>query len=439
MKLCVVGPGYVGLVTAACFAEMGNEVICIGRKEDPIDNLNQGIVHIYEPGLDELVKRNLKDARLRFSDDLKEGVEDSLVIFVAVGTPPNDDGSCDLSAVCEVAQNIGKYMDDYRIVVIKSTVPVGTNEKVREIIASELKKRGENLEFDVVSNPEFLKEGDAVNDFMKPDRIIIGTDNVRTAALMRELYAPFARTRDKLMVMDPRSAEMTKYAANCMLATKISFINEIANICEKVGADVMQVRKGIGSDHRIGYHFIYPGVGFGGSCFPKDISALIHLASQNGWKPLLLEAVKAVNEHQKGLLAQKIINYFSNKGGVKDKIVAVWGLSFKPNTNDMRDAPSIEVISRLLLEGAKVVAFDPVAVPEAQKIFGDKVLYVENAYDALKGAHALALITEWNQFRHPDFDKIKELMAEWVIFDGRNLYDKEFLKKKGFTYFGIGR
>ncbi len=439
MKLCVVGPGYVGLVTAACFAEMGNEVICVGRKEDPIEQLNQGIVHIYEPGLEELVKRNLKDKRLRFSDDLKEGIKNGLAIFVAVGTPSKEDGSCDLSAIYQVAEQIGKYMDDYKIVVIKSTVPVGTSEKVREIIASELEKRGLDIEFDVVSNPEFLKEGDAVNDFMKPDRIIIGTDNVRTAAIMRELYAPFARTRDKLIIMDQRSAEMTKYAANCMLATKISFINEIANICEKVGADVMLVRKGIGSDHRIGYHFIYPGVGFGGSCFPKDISALIHLAGENGWEPILLKAVKTVNDRQKKILAEKIIAYFADKGGVKGKKIAIWGLSFKPNTNDLREAPSIDIISRLLLEGAQIKVFDPVAMPEAKKIFGSQIEYAENAYAALEDAHALALVTEWNQFRHPDFDKMAALMAEKVIFDGRNLYDKELLKKKGFVYFGIGR
>jgi len=439
MKLCVIGPGYVGLVTAACFAEMGNEVVCVGRKEDPIEKLNQGIIHIYEPGLEELVKRNLKDRRLYFTDDVGTGIKNALVIFLAVGTPPKDDGSCDLSAIYQVAEQIGNIIDSYRIVAIKSTVPVGTSEKVTQIISHRLKRRGLEIEFDVVSNPEFLKEGDAVNDFMKPDRVIIGTDNVRTAEIMKELYAPFARTRDKLIVMDQRSAEMTKYAANCMLATKISFINEIANLCEQLGADVSLVRKGIGSDHRIGYHFIYPGVGFGGSCFPKDLSAMIHLGETNGWEPILLKAVKAVNERQKKRLAEKIIQYFQDKGGVKGKKIAIWGLSFKPNTNDMREAPSIDIISHLLLEGAMIVAFDPVAIPEAKKIFGDKIEYAPNAYAALEGAYALALVTEWNQFRHPDFDRMGEIMAEKVIFDGRNLYEVQELRRKGFVYFGIGR
>ncbi|MDL1971439.1 MAG: UDP-glucose/GDP-mannose dehydrogenase family protein [Candidatus Desulfofervidaceae bacterium] len=439
MKLCVVGPGYVGLVTAACFAEMGNEVVCVGREEDPIDNLNQGIIHIYEPGLEELVKRNLKDGRLYFTDDLVAGVKNALIIFLAVGTPPKEDGSCDLSAIYQVAEQIANIINSYRIVAIKSTVPVGTSEKIAQIISQGLKKRGLNINFDVVSNPEFLKEGDAVNDFMKPDRVIIGTENVRTAEIMKELYAPFARTRDKLIVMDQRSAEMTKYAANCMLATKISFINEIANLCEHLGADVSLVRKGIGADHRIGYHFIYPGVGFGGSCFPKDLSAMIHLGETNGWNPILLKAVKEVNDRQKKRLAEKIVQYFQKKDGVKGKKIAIWGLSFKPNTNDMREAPSIDIISRLLLEGAMVEAFDPVAIPEAKKIFGDRIKYAPNAYAALEGAHALALVTEWNQFRHPDFDRMAEIMTEKVIFDGRNLYEMQELKRKGFIYFGIGR
>lgn len=439
MKLCVIGPGYVGLVTAACLAEMGNEVVCVGKKEDPIKNLNQGIIHIYEPGLEELVKRNLKDGRLYFTDNLVAGVENSLIIFLTVGTPPKEDGSCDLSAIYQVAEQIANIINSYRIIAIKSTVPVGTSEKIAQIISQGLKRRGLDIEFDVVSNPEFLKEGDAVNDFMKPDRVIIGTDNVRTAEILKELYAPFARTRDKLIVMDRRSAEMTKYAANCMLATKISFINEIANLCEHLGADVSLVRKGIGADHRIGYHFIYPGVGFGGSCFPKDLSALIHLGETNGWEPILLKAVKEVNDRQKKRLAEKIIRYFQKKGGVKGKKIAIWGLSFKPNTNDMREAPSIDIISRLLLEGAIVEAFDPVAIPEAKKIFGDRIKYAPNAYAALEGAHALALVTEWNQFRHPDFDRMAEIMAEKVIFDGRNLYEVQELKRRGFVYFGIGR
>ena len=439
MNLCIVGPGYVGLVTAACFAEMGNNVVCIGRKEDPIEMLNKGILHIYEPGLEELIRRNLKDGRLRFSHNLKEGIEASSIIFIAVGTPSNRDGSCNLKYVFEVAEEIGRSMNSYRIIAIKSTVPIGTAKNVEKIIKRQLSLRGLDIKFDVISNPEFLKEGDAISDFMKPDRIIIGTSNEDVARIMRELYAPFARSRDKLIVMDQCSAEMTKYAANCMLATKISFINEIANICEMVGADVTLVRKGIGADHRIGYYFIYPGIGFGGSCIPKDLNALIHVASEHGVEPRLLKAVREINERQKLILAEKIISYFQKRGGVSGRHIAIWGLSFKPNTSDMREAPSISIISKLIEAGAHIYAYDPIAIPTAREVFGNKIRYAKSAYEALKGAHALALVTEWNEFRYPDFDRMSSLMAERVIFDGRNLYNPHELKKRGFIYFGIGQ
>jgi len=339
MNICVIGPGYVGLVTAACFAEMGNEVICVSRDEEKVKNLNNGIIPIYEPGLDKLVEKNLKDGRLQFTTSLEEGVKNSLFVFIAVATPPDEDGSADLAHVIEVSTRIGRCLDEFRVIVNKSTVPVGTAEKVRVAIQSEIDKRGIDREFDVISNPEFLKEGDAINDFMKPDRIVLGTDNVRTGELIKELYAPFAREREKLIVMDVRSAEMTKYAANAMLATKISFMNEMAAICERVGADVTMIRKGIGSDHRIGYHFIYPGVGYGGSCFPKDVKALISTAKEAGYESKIITTVEEVNAAQKMVLGQKIIDYFQDKGGLKGRTVAVWGLAFKPNTDDMREAP----------------------------------------------------------------------------------------------------
>ncbi len=354
MNVCIVGTGYVGLVSAACFAEMGNNVCCVDINPEVVEKLKQGIVHIYEPGLEELVKRNYAQKRLSFTTSLEEGLKDSLFVFICVGTPPKEDGSADLSYVYQVARDIGKFMQDYKIVVDKSTVPVGTADKVRSLILEEQKKRGVSIEFDVVSNPEFLKEGDAVNDFMKPDRVIVGTDNVRTAELLKALYAPFARSREKLIVMSVRSAEMTKYAANCMLATKISFINEIANICELVGADVGDVRLGIGSDHRIGYHFIYPGVGYGGSCFPKDVKALISTAIEYGYDPILLQAVDKVNDLQKRILAFKIKQYFEPQGGVQGKTLALWGLSFKPNTDDMREAPALVLIDLLTKEGMRI-------------------------------------------------------------------------------------
>ncbi|UCE52216.1 MAG: UDP-glucose/GDP-mannose dehydrogenase family protein [Desulfobacterales bacterium] len=441
MNICVIGPGYVGLVTAACFAEMGNEVICVSRNEEKVNNLNNGVIPIYEPGLEVLVEKNLKDARLQFTTSLEEGVKNSLFIFIAVATPPDEDGSADLAHVIEVAKRIGRCLDAYRVIVNKSTVPVGTAEKVRDAIWSELEKRGIDLEFDVVSNPEFLKEGDAINDFMKPDRIVVGTDNIRTAELIKELYAPFAREREKLIVMDVRSAEMTKYAANAMLATKISFMNEMANICERVGADVSMVRKGIGSDHRIGYHFIYPGVGYGGSCFPKDVQALIATSKESGYKSKILTTVEEVNAAQKKVLAQKIIDYFQHKGGLNGKTVAVWGLAFKPNTDDMREAPSIDIIRRLTNEGARIQAHDPEAIKEAKRVFGKNpnVVYFDNHYDALKDANCMALITEWFLYRNPDFERTKRLLKSPVVFDGRNQYSPKEMERLGFEYFSIGR
>ena len=441
MDLCIVGTGYVGLVTAACFAEMGNQVICVDINKDVIANLKQGKVHIFEPGLEEIVKRNTKEGRLDFTTDIKKGIELGLFIFICVGTPPKEDGSCDMSYVYSVAQDIGKYINEYKIIVNKSTVPVGTADKVKQIIYKEIKKRGVDVEFDVVSNPEFLKEGDAVNDFLKPDRIIVGTDNVRTAELLKALYAPFARSREKLIVMSVRSAEMTKYAANAMLATKISFINEIANICEKVGADVSEVRLGIGADHRIGYHFIYPGVGYGGSCFPKDVRALINTAKETGYQPQLIKAVHEVNEKQKRILALKVEKYFADKGGIKDKTMAIWGIAFKSNTDDIREASSLSIIEYLTQRGMKIKAFDPKANNRAREYFKDNPLVeiVDNEYSALEGATCLGVITEWNQFRNPNFNKIKKILLLPVIFDGRNLYNPSLLRSMGFEYFGVGR
>ncbi len=441
MNICIVGTGYVGLVTAACLAETGNNIVCVDTNPAVIEKLEAGVVHIFEPGLEELVKHNINDGRLRFSTDLKTGMEDSLFIFNCVGTPAREDGSCDLSYVHEVAYQIGKLISEYKVVVNKSTVPVGTCDEIRRIIKNEVAKRGIVVEFDVVSNPEFLKEGGAVNDFMKPDRIIVGTDNVRTAKLLEALYAPFALARDKLMVMGIRSAEMTKYAANCMLATKISFINEIANICERVGADVGSVRRGIGADHRIGTHFIYPGVGYGGSCFPKDVKALINTARQCGYDPELIAAVDAVNNRQKKILADKIAKYFGNKGRSSGRIIGIWGLAFKANTDDVRDAPSLEVIRELTAVGMRIRAFDPVASTRTRTLLADNSLVeiCDNQYDPLEGADALAVVTDWNQFRNPDFSRIKRLLREPVIFDGRNLYDPEFVSGQGIAYFSIGR
>lgn len=441
MKLCIIGTGYVGLVSAACFAEMGNNTVCVDIKKDVVENLRKGIVHIYEPGLDILVRRNRDDGRLTFTTDIKEAVKDAECVFICVGTPPMADGSCDLSYVYEAAREIGDYMTGDLIVVDKSTVPVGTADAVKAIIDERLAKRGLNYVAEVVSNPEFLKEGDAIADFMKPDRVIVGTSSPKAAALMRELYAPFARTRDKIIVMGVRSAEMTKYAANCMLATKISFINEIACICEKIGADVRDVRNGIGSDSRIGYQFIYPGVGYGGSCFPKDVKALIQTASDAGVEPMVLNAVEAANARQKKRMSEMIKEYFANQGGVKGKTLALWGLAFKANTDDMREAAAIDIISALSEAGMKIRAFDPVADKNAREIFkGDELVeIVDDQYSALDGANALLVATEWNQFRNPDFNEIKKRLSAPILFDGRNLYSPATMADRGFAYFCIGR
>jgi len=441
MNLCIVGTGYVGLVSAACFAETGNTVWCVDVNPEVVATLKRGSVHIYEPGLEELVKRNYAQGRLHFTTNLAEGLKDALLVFITVGTPCLDDGSCDLSYVYQVAREVGELIEDYKIVVDKSTVPVGTADKVRAIITEELAKRNITVEFDVVSNPEFLKEGDAVSDFMKPDRVVVGTDNSRTAEILKALYSPYARSREKMIIMSVRSAEMTKYAANCMLATKISFINEIANLCERVGADVRDVRIGIGSDHRIGYNFIYPGVGYGGSCFPKDVKALIHTASDYGYQSQLLTAVDDVNDRQKLVLAEKIKEYFQDKGGVGGKTLALWGLSFKANTDDTRDAASLQIIEHLTGLGMRVRAFDPVAGDKVRESLSENALVsiVSEQYQALDDADGLAVVTEWNQFRSPDFNRIKKTMSQPVVFDGRNLYSPRLMADFGFIYYSIGR
>ncbi len=441
MNVCIVGTGYVGLVTAACLAEMGNHIVCVDSNPAVIKGLAAGSVHIFEPGLEPLVKRNLQEGRLQFTENLKEGLDHADFIFNCVGTPPREDGGCDLSQVREVARAIGEIITEYKVVVNKSTVPVGTADEVHRIIGERVEARGLALEFDVVSNPEFLKEGDAVNDFMKPDRIIVGTDNVRTAKLLETLYAPFARSRDKMIVMEVRSAELTKYAANCMLATKISFINEIANICERVGASVSEVRRGIGADQRIGYHFIYPGVGYGGSCFPKDVKALITTARASGYEPDLIRAVDAVNDRQKRVLGRKIAAYFADQGGVTDRQLALWGLAFKANTDDMREASSLALIAELTAAGMQIRAFDPVAEGRAREILKSNpaVRICEQQYQALEGADALAVVTDWNQFRNPDFGRMRQLLKAPIIFDGRNLYDPDVVAGLGFAYFSIGR
>ena len=441
MKLCIIGTGYVGLVSAACFAEMGNTVTCVDVNPAVVEKLNAGSVHIFEPGLEPMVRHSRADGRLTFTTRLEEGIANADCAFICVGTPPQPDGSCDLSYVRQVACEIGRHMQKDLVVVDKSTVPVGTADEVRALIDKELAARGVSYLVDVVSNTEFLKEGDAISDFMKPDRVVLGTDSERAASLMRELYSPFARTRDKIIVMGVRSAEMTKYAANCMLATKISFINEIATICEKVGADVRDVRTGIGSDTRIGYQFIYPGVGYGGSCFPKDVKALIHTAEKAGVEPKLLNAVEDVNARQKKHMAGRIMEYFAPQGGVKGKALALWGLAFKANTDDMREAAAISIVNELTEAGMKVRAFDPVAADNARQIFKDNPLVeiVDSQYGACEGAQALLVVTEWNQFRNPDFDKIKSLLTAPLLFDGRNLYSPTFMAQRGFAYFCIGR
>jgi UDPglucose 6-dehydrogenase len=439
MKVTVFGSGYVGLVTGACLAEVGNEVVCVDIDEGKIARLNQGEVPIYEPGLDSIIERNMAAKRLHFTTDVDLAVRHGLFQFIAVGTPPDEDGSADLQYVLAVARSIGERMEDYRIVVNKSTVPVGTADKVRQAINTVLNDRQKPCEFDVVSNPEFLKEGAAIEDFMKPDRIVVGTDNPRTTELLRALYAPFNRNHDRLVCMDIRSAELTKYAANAMLATKISFMNELANLAEYLGADIEKVRVGIGSDPRIGYHFIYPGCGYGGSCFPKDVKALERTARDVGYQAQLLQAVEDVNDRQKLRLYEKVNNYF--EGDLKGKTFALWGLAFKPNTDDMREASSRVIIEALWEAGAKVQAFDPVAAHEAGRLYGNRsdLALCDSPEATLKGADGLIIVTEWNVFRSPDFDMIKAELSRPVIFDGRNLYDPARMKALGFDYFGIGR
>jgi UDPglucose 6-dehydrogenase len=440
MRLTIFGSGYVGLVTGACFAEVGNNVLCVDVDQRKVEMLKRGESPIYEPGLDDLLKRNLAAGRLNFTTDAAEGVKHGLFQFIAVGTPPDEDGSADLKYVLSVAESIGRNLNEYRVVVTKSTVPVGTADKVRAKIDSTLKGRAAHIEFDVVSNPEFLKEGAALADFMKPDRIVVGTDNPRTAELLKALYDPFTRSRERMIVMDVRSSELTKYAANAMLATKISFMNELANLAERMGADIEKVRLGIGSDPRIGYHFIYPGCGYGGSCFPKDVQALARSASDHSFEAELLQAVEAVNNRQKSVLLDKLKQHFG--GDLAGKTIALWGLAFKPNTDDMREAPSRTLIEGLWAEGAKVRAYDPVANEEAQRIYGeraDHLTLVDSSMDALRGADALAIVTEWQEFRSPDFEAIKAELAHPVIFDGRNLYDPSFVKRFGLKYYAIGR
>jgi len=439
LKISVIGTGYVGLVTGTCFAEMGNEVWCVDVDEKKIENLKNGIIPIYEPGLELLVKENYKKNSLKFTTDIKGALQATDICFIAVGTPMGEDGSADLQYVLGVAKSIGEHLSQETIVVDKSTVPVGTADKVRAAISDELAKRGVDIAFSVVSNPEFLKEGAAIEDFMKPDRVVIGADNENTMKKMRELYTPFTRNRDRFIEMDIRSAEMTKYAANAMLATKISFINEIAQICERVGADINKVRVGIGSDSRIGYSFIYPGCGYGGSCFPKDVKALEKTAIDAGYEPKILKAVEAVNKNQKLSLAQKAVKRFGED--MQGLIFCVWGLSFKPETDDMRDAPSITLIKELVKRGASIKAYDPKAVNEAAHYLEEELPSMEftgSKYDALKGADAMFLVTEWKEFRSPDFEEAAKLLKNKIIFDGRNQYNASKLQELGFEYYQIG-
>ncbi|MCG7973232.1 MAG: UDP-glucose/GDP-mannose dehydrogenase family protein [Candidatus Thiodiazotropha taylori] len=439
MKVTVFGSGYVGLVTGACLAEVGNDVVCMDVDSNKIDMLNRGEIPIYEPGLEAMVERNAQAGRLSFTTDVAKAVDHGLFQFIAVGTPPDEDGSADLQYVLAVAESIAEHMDDYRVVVDKSTVPVGTADKVRERIESTMQAKGKQIEFDVVSNPEFLKEGAALDDFMKPDRIIIGTDNPRTTELLRALYLPFNRNHDRLIAMDIRSAELTKYAANAILATKISFMNELSNLAERLGADIEQVRHGIGADTRIGYAFIYPGCGYGGSCFPKDVSALERTAKQVGYDAQLLTAVEAVNYRQKRVLFEKIMRHYS--GDVKGKTFALWGLSFKPNTDDMREASSRVLMESLWEAGASVRVFDPEAMEECRRIYGerDDLVYCDNQEGTLESADALIVVTEWQVFRSPDFEHIKQMLSAPVVFDGRNIYDPVRMKESGFSYYAIGR
>jgi len=439
MNVTIFGSGYVGLVTGACLAEVGNQVVCMDVDSSKIERLNQGEVPIYEPGLDELIARNMEEGRIEFTTDLEKAVSHGLFQMIAVGTPPGEDGSADLQYVLAVAESIGQHMDEYKIIVNKSTVPVGTASKVQDRVNSVLAERKVTVDFDVVSNPEFLKEGAAIDDFMKPDRVIIGTDNPRTTELLRMLYTPFNRNHDRIIAMDVPSAELTKYAANAMLATKISFMNEMANIAELVGADIEHVRKGIGSDHRIGFQFIYPGCGYGGSCFPKDVQALSRTAQSIGYDAKVLNAVEATNLQQKEILFEKINKYYSSD--IRGKVFALWGLSFKPRTDDMRAAPSRTLLERLIAEGATVQAYDPVAMDEARHIYGelDGLLLCESAEAALQGANALAIVTEWKNFWSPDFNDLATQLSDKAIFDGRNLYEPDAVKAFGLQYYAIGR
>ena len=432
MKLSGIGTGYGGLVVGTCFAESGNDVICVDVDEQKLKLLKKGESPIYEPGLSDLLKKNLLEKRLIFTDDLESAVKKSEIIFLALPTPQSEDGSADLQHVLNVCRKIGKMMNGYKVIVNKSTVPVGTADRVRDIVASETK-----YEFDVVSNPEFLKEGAAVNDFMKPDRVVIGTRSQKALALMQDLYSPFVRTGNPLIIMDERSSELTKYASNSFLATKVSFMNEIANLCERVNADIDFVRKGMGTDGRIGSQFLFAGIGYGGSCFPKDVAALVNTAKSHRSSLKILEAVEEVNRRQKQIIVEKINRHF--KGNVKGRVIALWGLAFKPNTDDIREAPSLSIVDALIKAGAHLRLHDPVAMPEMKKRIGSAVKYFDNNYDALKGANALVVVTEWNEFRRPDFDRMKAAMKEPILFDGRNIYDPKIMREKGFVYYGIGR
>lgn len=437
MKISVVGTGYVGLVTGTCFAETGVNVCCIDIDQQKIENLKKGIVPIYEPQLDVMIEKNVEKNRLCFSTKIEESIIDADAAFISVGTPPDEDGSADLKYVLKVARSIGKSMTHYMVIVTKSTVPVGTAEKVRKAIQEELDKRNSDLDFDVASNPEFLKEGDAISDFMKPDRIVIGTDTKKATEVMEKLYKPFLLNNHPILFMDIPSAELTKYAANAMLATRISFMNEIALLCEKVGADINSVRRGIGSDSRIGNKFLYAGTGYGGSCFPKDVKALIKTGNKEGVPMTVIQAVEDVNDLQKSILVDKLLSYYNNN--IKGKTITLWGLSFKPNTDDMREAPALVIIEKLLKAGAKVKAYDPVAIEESKRRIGDIITYSIDAYDAANESDAILLVTEWNEFRTLNYKILSKIVNEKVIFDGRNIYDPSEIKEQGFTYFGIGR
>ncbi len=432
MKITVIGTGYVGLVAGACLADMGNEVICIDNDINKINQLKNGVIPIYEPGLEELVKANSKEGRLSFSSDLDNAVKISQVCFIAVGTPQGEDGSADLKYVFDVAKSIARAMNGYKVIVNKSTVPVGTAQKVEQIV-----KENTNHPFDVVSNPEFLKQGNAVDDFLHPDRVIIGSNSDKATQIMQDIYAPFFRTGNRVIVMDVKSSEMTKYASNSFLATKISFMNEIANLCEKVGADAQMVRIGMSTDSRIGNKFLFPGLGYGGSCFPKDVKALVKTGMENNCEMKIVAAADEVNKKQREIFVNKILKRFN--ANLQGKTIGIWGLAFKPKTNDMREAPAITIINKLLECGAKIQAFDPKAIESAKFHFGDKITYCDTAYDALKNADCMVLLTEWNEFRRPDFERIKELLKSPIIFDGRNQYDENRLKQKGFEYYQIGK